>query len=218
MKNELSKIEVFQSGETFEVAQRMAKALMASDLVPKQYQGNLPNTLIALEMANRIGASPLMVMQHLNIIQGKPSWSSTFLISAVNSCGRYEPLRFEIENENNLEKMKCRAFTKDKKSGEILIGSWVTMEMARDEGWLSKAGSKWKTMPELMIRYRAASFWSRLYAPDITMGMQTVEEVADVLYEEIKPEAVDPFEKQQAKPEPFKIEPEKTADGKLNLQ
>lgn len=182
-------IEVFSNGQSFELAQRMAKALMASDLVPKQYQNNLPNTLIALEMANRIGATPLMVMQHLNIIQGRPSWGSSFLISAINSCGRYEPLRYEIENEGDADKMRCRAISKDKKSGEILTGSWVSMQMAKDEGWVSKSGSKWKTMPELMIRYRAAAFWSRLYAPDITMGMQTAEEVFDITYTDSLEEA-----------------------------
>jgi hypothetical protein len=45
---------------------------------------------------------------------------------------------------------------------------------------VSKAGSKWKTMPELMMRYRAAAFFGRLYAPEITMGMHSVEEVVDI--------------------------------------
>jgi hypothetical protein len=56
--------------------------------------------------------------------------------------------------------------------------------MANAEGWVSKAGSKWKTMPELMMRYRAAAFFGRLYAPEITMGMHSVEEVVDIQHEE----------------------------------
>jgi hypothetical protein len=35
-------------------------------------------------------------------------------------------------------------------------------------------------MPELMLRYRSAAFFARLYAPDITLGMQTAEEVEDI--------------------------------------
>lgn len=199
-KNQTSTgIEAFSNEGSFELAQRMAKALMASDLVPKQYQNSLPNTLIALEMANRIGATPLMVMQHLNIIQGRPSWGSSFLISAINNCGKYEPLRYEIENEGDVDKMRCRAISKDKKSGETLTGSWVSMQMAKDEGWVSKSGSKWKTMPELMIRYRAAAFWSRLYAPDITMGMQTAEEVIDISYTETIDEKKKRIRKKQIK-------------------
>ena len=58
------------------------------------------------------------------------------------------------------------------------------MAMANAEGWVSKAGSKWKTMPELMMRYRAAAFFGRLYAPEITMGMHSVEEVVDIQHEE----------------------------------
>lgn len=182
-----SNLQVYSNDKNFELAQRIAQSLMKSNLVPKEYQDNLPNTLIALEMAGRIGASPLMVMQHLNIIHGKPSWSSTFLISSINSCGRFDPIQYEIENEGDMDKMRCRAFAKDKK-GNLLYGTWVTMEMAKKEGWLGKNGSKWQTMPELMIRYRAAAFWSRIYAPEITMGMQTVEEVVDIVHEEIKEE------------------------------
>ena len=53
--------------------------------------------------------------------------------------------------------------------------------MAKAEGWLQKQGSKWQTMPDLMLRYRAAAFFARQYAPELTMGMHTAEEVADVV-------------------------------------
>jgi hypothetical protein len=64
---------------------------------------------------------------------------------------------------------------------EKLEGPKVTMKMANAEGWVSKTGSKWKTMPELMLRYRASAFFGRLYAPEIMMGMQTAEEIQDVI-------------------------------------
>jgi hypothetical protein len=51
--------------------------------------------------------------------------------------------------------------------------------MAKAEGWYNKAGSKWKTMPELMLMYRAAAFFARLYTPDLTMGFKTAEENLD---------------------------------------
>lgn len=162
------------SQSNFEHTQRVAKALSSSDLVPKEYKGNLPNTIIALDVALRIGASPLMVMQHLYIVYGKPSWSSTFLIAAINSSGKFKaPLRFEMTKNGG-----CIAWTIDH-TNERLESPEVTMQMAEAEGWVQKNGSKWKTMPELMKRYRAASFFSRLYCPEITMGMQTIEEVSD---------------------------------------
>lgn len=173
-----SVISSFGDSASFEHAQRVAKMLSSSNLIPKEYQGNLQNTLIALEMANRIGASPLMVMQNLYIVHGKPSWSSSFIIAAINSCKRFSPLRFEVTGEG--EQRGCVAWAYDLNTSDKLEGPRVSMEMAKKEGWLGKAGSKWQTMPELMLRYRAAAFFGRLYAPEILMGMHTVEETSDV--------------------------------------
>lgn len=174
------------SMNAFDHAQRVAKMLSSSNLVPKEFQGNIQNTLIALEMAHRIGASPLQVMQNLYIIHGKPSWSSSFIIAALNSCNRFEPLRFELSGEG--ENMKCFAWTYIKNEKERIEGPTVTMKMAKAEGWLDKNGSKWRTMPELMIRYRSAAFFGRLYAPEIMMGMQTHEEVIDITPKEVSKE------------------------------
>lgn len=170
-------VPVFADKQVFEHSQRVAKMMTTSSLVPKEYQNNIPNIMIALEMANRIGASPLMVMQNLNIIQGRPSWSSQFIISALNSCRRFSPLRFKMDGEG--DDYGCTAWAKDS-SGEILEGPKVTWKMATAEGWTTKGGSKWKTMPELMFRYRAAAFFGRLYAPDVLMGMGTSDEAEDI--------------------------------------
>lgn len=172
---------IFSTVKAFEDGQRIAKALSQADLVPSTYKNNIPNTMIALEMANRIGVSPFMVMQNLDIIKGKPSWSSSFIISALNSCGRFKPLRFEFEGEdNNADDYGCRAVTYDMETNEKIVGPKVDWKMVKAEGWLDKSGSKWRTMPELMFHYRSASFFGRLYAPDILKGMQSMEEVIDV--------------------------------------
>lgn len=169
------------AASAFELAQRQAKALASSDLVPQQYRGNLANTLLAIEVAGRIGASPFAVMQNLYIVQGRPSWSSSFLIATVNACGRFEPLRFEIVGTDPAAKdYKVRAVTRDKASGEVCAGAWITWKMVEAEGWSKKSGSKWLTMPEQMFMYRAAGFWARVYAPEISLGILTTEEARDV--------------------------------------
>ena len=171
------------SVDTFEHAQRVAKMLSSSSLIPKEYQGSIQNTMIALEMANRIGASPLMVMQNLYIVHGKPSWSSSFIIASINACKKFSPLRFELSGEG--EEYGCLAWALDLQSKDRLEGPKVTIKMAKLEGWFDKNGSKWKTMPELMLRYRSAAFFGRLYAPELMMGMNTQEEVVDITHEEV---------------------------------
>jgi hypothetical protein len=171
---------VFSGIRAFEDAQRIAKALASSTLIPPQFQGQqgFANCLVALEIAGRMNISPFLCMQHLHIIHGRPSWSSAFIIAMVNGCGRFTPLRFEISGES--ESLACYAVATDIKTQQELKGPTITMLMAKKEGWSSKSGSKWATMPELMIRYRAAAFWGRLFAGDLLVGLQTQEEVIDV--------------------------------------
>lgn len=175
----------FSSSEAgFALAQRQALALCQSSLVPAQYRGkeNLGNVMIAMELANRIGASPLMVMQSLYIVQGKPSWASSFLIATVNACKRFEPIRFEVQGGDDpfAQSYRVRAFAKHIDSGEVCYGTWIDWKMVKGEQWDSKNGSKWKTIPGQMFFYRAATFWTRIYAPEISLGIQTTDEAQDV--------------------------------------
>lgn len=165
--------------ESFELMQRVSKAFAQSDLVPKQYQGNLANCMIAMDMAQRIGANPLMVMQNLYIVHGTPGWSSKFLIATINACGRYSSLRYEWKGEPGKPDYGCRAWAVERETRERLDGIWVTWEMVKAEGWDSKNGSKWKTMPDQMFVYRSAAFWQRAYAPELGMGLQTAEDLQD---------------------------------------
>lgn len=173
----------FSSASGWELAQRIAKAFASSDLMPQAYRGNIPNCLIALEIANRTGASPLLVAQNLYIVHGNPGWSSKFLIATFNQCGRFSAMRYEFKRNQAGDATACRAWAIEKATGERLEGSWVTLDMAKAEGWSSKNGSKWKTMPELMLQYRAAAFFVRTYAPELSMGLQTAEEAHDGVYD-----------------------------------
>ncbi len=173
-------ISAFSNASNFETAQRIARALAESSVVPVDYRGNLANCLVAIELASRVGASVMAVMQSLAVINGRPAWSAKFLIATVNSCGRFTPLRYRFEGEPATDTWGCRAVAKDKASGEELVGPFVSISMAKAEGWTTKQGSKWKTMPELMLMYRSASFWASVYAPDLSAGMGSAEELSDI--------------------------------------
>lgn len=199
----------FSSLQGFELAQRAAKLLAQSSLVPKEYQGNLPNCVIALNMAARMNADPLMVMQNLYIVHGKPGWSSQFLISTFNTSGKFSALRYEWVGEEGKDSWGCRAWAIEKATGQKLVGATVTIGLAKKEGWYNKNGSKWQTMPEQMLMYRAASWFIRAYAPELAMGMHTVEELGDII--DLEPEdyevKVEQEIKENANKETIDVEP-----------
>ncbi len=169
---------IFGTSDNFIMAMQMAKALASSTIVPQTFQKNEANCLIAIEQAQRLRVSPMMVMQNLHVIQGRPSWSSMFLIAAINNSGKFDmELQFEETQDKDGKPFSCTAWTT--KNGRKVNGMTVDMDIAKEEGWLSKNGSKWKTMPQLMLRYRAASFFSSLNCPELTMGLYTREEMQD---------------------------------------
>ncbi|MDR5813358.1 hypothetical protein QCE62_07095 [Caballeronia sp. LZ033] len=218
----------FDSLQAFELIQRVAKMFATSDLVPESYRsviektdryGNVSSTrenpkavsncIVAVNMAYRMRADPLMVMQNLSIIEGRPSWSSQFVIAQINNCGRFTPLRFEIvdlgekeveyisfewkEKDNGkryreevtqtvkISDKQCIAWVEEKATGARLESSPVSIELAVREGWFTKNGSKWRTMPDQMLRYRSGAFFGRIYAPELLMGLQTEDEVRDTI-------------------------------------
>lgn len=176
----------------FEAMQRMANLFSRSSIVPEVYRSkgdkdytSMGNCVIALDMALRMGANPLMVMQNLYVVHGRPAWSAQFLIATLNQCGRFSALRYEFQGKEGTDEWGCRAVTTELATGERLTGPLITIDLAKKEGWYSKKDkygketSKWQSMPELMLRYRAAAWFVRAYAPEIAMGLQTVEEVRD---------------------------------------
>ena len=165
--------------QSFELAQRVAKCFAASTLVPKAYQSNLPNCVIALNMAGRMGADPMMVMQNLYVVHGTPSWSAQFLIATFNQSGKFSSIRYDFFGTEGQDDWGCRAKATELSTGELLTGPLVTIGLAKKEGWYQKSGSKWQTMPEQMLRYRAAAWFVRTIAPEIAMGLQTAEEMRD---------------------------------------
>lgn len=211
----------FFDPQQFDTMQRVCRMFANSDLVPDMYKTStsnpiekaMANCMIAIDMASRIGASPLMIMQNMVVIYGRPAWSSKFLVATVNTCGRFNPLQYKFTNlgklgkveyteyewkqqndgknkkvavtknfdGSNIDNIQCIAFTTSKKTDSLLESSPITIELAIQEGWYTKAGSKWKTMTQQMLMYRAASFWTSAYAPDVSMGMKTVEEIQDFI-------------------------------------
>ena len=176
-----------QDAKAFETLQRKGMMYAQSDIVPDTYRNKPGNAIIALEMAQRMNALPLMIMQNLYIVHGQPAFSSKFIIACINSSRRFSPLRYEFKGEEGKPEYGCRVYAYeagDKEKKEPLYGDWITMQMAESEGWTKKNGSKWKSMPNQMLRYRAAAFWQRVYCPEISMGLMTAEEAEDIEYAE----------------------------------
>lgn len=161
---------------------KMASELCKADIIPQAYKGKVADTAIAIDMANRMGVSPMMVMQSMFVVKGKPSWSGQACLSFIRA--KFTDVKVIYVGTKGTDDRGCYVKATDK-DGDVLEGTTVTMAMAKAEGWYSKKDkygnetSKWQTMPEQMLAYRAASFFARVHCPETLMGVQVEGEVED---------------------------------------
>lgn len=195
-KHELSP---FTDADSFKRIFDIGKMFASSQLVPQTYQGKPMDCTIAVDMANRMGVSPMMVMQNLYVVKGKPTWSGQACMSMIRGSREFKNVRPVYTGERNTDSWGCYIQAEYREAGEIVRGTEVTISMAKQEGWYSKKDrsgnevSKWQSIPEQMLAYRAAAFFARVYIPNSLMGVYVEGEPEDI---EPKPvvEVQDPFD------------------------
>lgn len=162
----------------------IGKMFASSALVPQTYQNRPMDCTIAVDMANRMGVSPMMVMQNLYVVKGKPQWSGQACMSMIRGSGEFKNVRPVYTGTKGEDSWGCYIQAEYRDTGEIAKGTEVTIGMAKAEDWYNKNGSKWKTIPEQMLAYRAAAFFARVYIPNALMGVYVEGEAEDMSKEE----------------------------------
>ena len=179
---------IYNSSDSFTLAMNMAKTLAGSTIVPPAFQKSWENCMVALSQSKKLGVDPFVVMNNMYLIQGKITWKSEFIIAMINASGKFDTeLQYE-EEEKDGKPYACTAYTF--KDGRKISGIRVTMDMANAEGWTKKNGTKWTSLTQLMLRYRAAVFFARFNAPELTSGLYTVEEGEDVTFNSNTPHKI----------------------------
>lgn len=192
---------VFFNVALFEQAQRAATMFANSTMVPEHFQKNVGNCMIGINYAMRLRADPFMVMQCLYIVHGKPGIEGKLVEAIINQSTKYsQPLEYEwLGPEDKItdrltvlkadvpSEYGCQAFTIETKSGKRVTGPKITWQLVKANGWYDNKGpdktvesNKWRTMPEMMFYYRAASWFANKNCPELKLGMHTVEELQDI--------------------------------------
>lgn len=157
---------------------KMAKVLCTAELIPDAYRGKPADCMIAIDMANRMNISPLMVMQSLYVVKGKPSWSGQACMSFIQANPDFTDVRPVYVESSSTQDRGCYISAKRTSDGSEVRGVLVTLAMAKAEGWTKNP--KWQNMPDLMLAYRASAFFARVYCPAVLMGVSVEGEIEDI--------------------------------------
>lgn len=181
----------------FNHAYKLAGFLGQSDLVPQAYQNKVANCLIAIDIANRMGISPMSVMQNSQVVRGKFSWTGSACKSMIDGCGRFRKPTIYREVGKRGEDSWGYYLEGETKDGEIIKGVEVTVATAKAEGWYSQ-NPKWRNMTELMLKYRCAAFFMRTECAGLAMGFLTAEENEDIIPDTPKPNLSELLDKENS--------------------
>ena len=132
-KAKLLSANPFESKQSLNDYFTMAKVLAGSTMVPQSYQGNPSNCLIALEQAARMNCSPLMVMQQLYVVKGKPSWSGQACSMIVNGCGLFKSVKLNYVGEPGKENRGGRPRRKPVDNYQEIYDEYLTGKIGRKE-------------------------------------------------------------------------------------
>jgi len=165
--------------QNFDHSLKLAERLAKSDLLPAHFKNKPENVLLVLALAQNLDVNPVMALQQISVIGGKPCLQATLMIALLNQKGvLLGPLRFRWEGERDKPDRRCIAVGTDKATGESIESEPVSLALAQAEGWTRNP--KYRTMPDTMLKWRAAAFFIRSYYPEVVLGMHTAEELEDV--------------------------------------
>ena len=189
-------VSIFEDPSRFGEQMQIAEALSQTQFIPQAFRGKAADCLVALDLACRFQLQPLAIFPELYVIDNRASFSSKFLIALVNRSGRFSRIQWEegIDGEHEtVGKIKtpnyyAKAYFTEKATGERFESPVVDIALADKNGWLQKSGSKWKTLPEVMCRYRSASILIKSVCPEIIAGLEFAEDVQDAQAERSDPQ------------------------------
>ena len=165
----MQEIEIME--KMFELEQRKAKAMKESSILPAHFR-NIGDIIVLNEMSRNLHIPVILLAQQLYIVKGKVGYTGQFSTALLNKAvelGKLEDWYFE-KKEDGVRVIGI-------KKGKKIEGPWIDKELVKKNGWMSNP--HWINNFELMASYRAASWFCRLYLPDMLMGMHEIEEIID---------------------------------------
>lgn len=150
-------------------AMQLAEILSTSSIVPKDYQGNPGNVLVAVQWGAEIGLAPMQAMQNIAVINGRPSLWGDAMLALVRGSGKLEYINEEITDSY----VTCTV----KRINEPETSRTFGLDDAKKAGLLSKG--PWTQYPKRMMQMRARAFALRDVFTDVLKGMASADEEQD---------------------------------------
>ena len=162
--------------QTFNEQMRFAEVVsQAKGMLPRAYEGNPANVLVAIQYGASLGIEPMAALQNIDVIQGTPTLSAKAVAAMVRANGHK---LWMSEDEQNMS-ATCTIVRNDDKEHPVTV--------TRDKAWAQRMGlltkDNYKKQPTTMLMWRAVTACANRACPELFLGLggaYTADELHDM--------------------------------------
>lgn len=149
---------------------QFAKALAEAGMIPKVYQRQPANVLVAIELGEALGIRPIVAINEINVINGTPAPSASLMASLARNAGH------KVRVTGDKDSATCVIVRADDPDYEH-TATW-DVQKAKDAGLWGRG--HWSKDPATMLKWRAISECVRFACSEVLGGLRyTPEEVLE---------------------------------------
>lgn len=193
-------VTIEESLRLLDIGSKYGAILSNSKLVPNHLQGKPDDCALVAMQALRWGMDPLVVAQKTHVVSGLIGYEAQLVNSLVNTLKpTKDSIKYEFIGEwsnvigNTTEKTNEKGYKyrvlnstpKDEQGCGVKV--WATLkgedkprvlELLLTQA-LTRNSTMWASDPKQQLAYLAVKKWVRLHAPQILLGVYTVDEIED---------------------------------------
>lgn len=160
--------------QSYEAKYKMAGILCKSGLIPQGL--NTPEKVyVALQWGHELGLTPMVAVNNVAVINGKPTLSADIMAAVVKRSPEYGGIRWVKNTDEEAECVITRILPNGTKEE---MTSRFTIQDARNAGLAGR--DVWKKYPKRMLKHRCLSYGLKDVFPDLLAGLYTPEEMESV--------------------------------------
>ena len=163
---------------SFDAKLKMAQTLVKSGMLP-QGLNTAEKVCVALEWGHELQLSPMVAVNNIAVINGKPTLSADLMGALVKRSPEYGGIEWKCLTDEKAECTITRILPNGK---EEKYTSTFTIEDAKIAGLATK--DVWRKYPKRMLKHRCMSYGLRDVFPDLLAGIYETEEAESITYKQ----------------------------------
>lgn len=167
--------------QTMKGKYEMAGVLARSGLIPKGLD-TAEKVFVALQWGHELNLSPMVAVNNVAVINGKPTLSADIMSAVVKRSPEYGGIEW-LKNSDTEAECKITRILGNGKTESII--SRFTIEDAKKAGLAGR--DVWQKYPRRMLKHRCLSYGLKDMFPDILAGLYTPEEMESTMPEQPSP-------------------------------